>query len=273
MPVITEWHREGEDVSVSFQKTDEWAILISTVKNCIIVPTYNERENIGGIIEKVFSILPGISLFVVDDNSPDGTAEHVRELQKKYPQLMLLVRNQKSGLGSAYRDTFRQVLPDSELERIIIMDGDGSHDPGYIPEMLELSNADTVIIGSRYVTGGGTENWELWRRILSRAGNKYSRVIAGLPIHDCTAGFMCIPAAYLRRISIEQLHVSGYAFLIELKYMLSQAGASFKEIPIIFANRYRGASKISNHIISEGVITPWLLRFKKIGSDMVRIVQ
>jgi dolichol-phosphate mannosyltransferase len=233
------------------------------MKQCFIIPTYNEAENIRGLLERIIELFPDAGAFVVDDNSPDGTADIVRGLQGTYPNLRLLVRPAKEGLGTAYLEAFGHVLQEPDLEHVIMMDADGSHDPASARELIRQSGSDAVVIGSRYVAGGRTENWELWRRLLSRAGNAYSRIVAGLPVRDCTSGFLCIPAPYLRKISARRMHASGYAFLIELKFALLRAGATLKEVPITFANRSKGASKISSHIISEGVAAPWLIRFRR----------
>jgi len=232
------------------------------MKIAVVIPTYNERENIKSLFERIFSYLPDSTILIVDDNSPDGTAGVVRELQKNDKRIFLLNREKKDGLGSAYRDGFRYLFSLGTFDKIVMMDGDGSHDPSYLPQMVAGGDPGLVTLGSRYVKGGGTENWEFWRRMLSYWGNFYSRLITGLPIKDCTAGFHCIGTKLLSRLPLDKFHASGYAFLIELKYYLWEEGAKFREVPIVFANRESGASKMSNHIIREGIITPWRLRLK-----------
>ena len=233
------------------------------MKQVIILPTYNERANIGVIIPLLFSTVPGISVLVADDNSPDGTAQVVKELQHTYKNLSLIFRPEKNGLGRAYLNAFDHVLKDLGVKNIIMMDADLSHSPKYLPEMLERSKKYTVVTGSRYVRGGATVGWELWRRVLSFFGNLYCRSITRLPMHDCTAGFNVISAELLRKIDFSKMDMSGYAFIMELKYLLYKAGATFYEVPITFVNRVGGESKMSSHIISEGILAPWKMILKK----------
>ncbi len=239
------------------------------MKDVVVVPTYNERENIRELIPKLFSLLPTVHCMVVDDNSPDGTADQVREFMKTYPNLRLLSRERKEGLGKAYLHAFRTLLDDGTVERIIIMDADFSHDMRDIPIMLKKSvNAD-MVIGSRYISGGQIEGWELWRKLLSRFGNYYCHFITGMPIYDATSGFNLILAPALRKIDLTSFDSSGYSFQIELKYRLWKNGARLQELPIKFHNRREGESKISNHIVGEGLVTPWKLRFGKGRQDSV----
>lgn len=230
------------------------------MEDLIVIPTYNEKDNIEGIVSAIFKIAPGIKILVVDDNSPDKTSEVVKSLQSEYPNLSLFERPRKEGLGRAYLDAFRLILKDNLAEHIIMMDADFSHDPKYLPEMLETAKNFDVVIGSRYVRGGGTVGWEAWRRFLSKFGNLYSRMVMGMPIFDCTGGFNLIKTDFLRKIDLSSVAMSGYAFQIELKYLLWRTGARFKEIPIIFKNRLNGESKISNHIIKEGILAPWKIK-------------
>lgn len=230
------------------------------MEDLIVIPTYNEKDNIEGIVSAIFKIAPGIKILVVDDNSPDKTSEVVKSLQSEYPNLSLFERPRKEGLGRAYLDAFRLILKDNLAEHIIMMDADFSHDPKYLPEMLETAKNFDVVIGSRYVRGGGTVGWEAWRRFLSKFGNLYSRMVTGMPIFDCTGGFNLIKTDFLRKIDLSSVAMSGYAFQIELKYLLWRTGARFKEIPIIFKNRLNGESKISNHIIREGILAPWKIK-------------
>ena len=233
------------------------------MKNVIILPTYNERENIGNIIPMIFSVVPDIYILVADDNSPDGTADVVKDLQKKYPNLSLISRPKKNGLGRAYINAFNYVLKDHDIRSVIMMDADLSHQPKFLPEMLEKSREFSVVIGSRYVLGGGTVGWELWRRALSYFGNFYCRTITRMPINDCTTGFNVINADLLRKIDLSRVDMSGYAFIMELKYNLYLAGARFYEVPIIFMNRVGGESKMSSHIINEGILAPWKMIINK----------
>ena len=232
------------------------------MKNVIIIPTYNERENVSRVVGDIFNILPEVYILIVDDSSPDKTYEKVAELQKKYDHLSLLQRKKKEGLGRAYIDAFKHVLKDEEVENVIMMDADYSHDPKYLPQLLDAAKEFDVVMGSRYTVGGRTEGWILWRRLLSKFGNIYARVITKMPIFDCTGGFNLIKTDILKKIDLSQIDVSGYAFLIELKYLLWRAGAQFKEIPIILKNRTHGESKLCGHIVHEGIVAPWKIRSK-----------
>ena len=230
------------------------------MKNVVIVPTYNERENIVRLVPEIFKYLSDFDVLVVDDNSPDGTAGEVENLRKKFPRLSLLVRERKEGLGKAYADAFARVLSGENIGKIVTMDADFSHDPRHLPELFKAAGTqDAVIIGSRYVAGGGIEGWEWWRRALSRGGNFYFRLISRLPARDCTSGFMAIPASLLRKADFAKTDSSGYAFLMELKYLLWRAGGKLRETPIVFRERKTGESKISGRIVLEGVMAPWKL--------------
>lgn len=231
------------------------------MKYTVITPTYNEAANIGTLVAEVFKHTPEVSILVVDDNSPDGTADVVRKLQPQYPNLSLFLREKKEGLGKAYISAFKRVLHDTDA--VIMMDADLSHHPEYLPTLIAAGKTADVVVGSRYVPGGATQGWELWRRLLSRWGNWYARTVTGLPVHDCTAGFMLIRADVLKKVDFDAFDLSGYAFLIELKYMLWKAGARMTQVPIVFRNRVGGESKISSHIINEGILAPWKMVFKK----------
>lgn len=231
--------------------------------NCtVIIPTYNEREDIEALIIMIQNVAPTVRVLVVDDNSPDKTYEIVERIHKHNPLVSLLLRKKKEGLGKAYTDAFQHVLDDGWTEAIITMDADFSHDPAYIPSMIQLSTEYDLVVGSRYISGGGTSGWETWRRMLSKYGNIYARTIMGLSLYDCTAGFNLIKTSYLRKVDFSRIDMSGYAFQMESKYMLIKAGARFVEIPIIFKNRVHGESKISNSIIREGILAPWRIRRK-----------
>ena len=244
-------------------QSPKYFIIHTRMRSTIIIPTYNEFENIQVIIPRIFDIVPDTSVLVVDDNSPDGTKEAVNDLKRKYPNLSLLSRSRKEGLGKAYTDAFKEVLKDVP-DIIIMMDADLSHDPKYLLEMMRQARLFDLVIGSRYVQGGATVGWELWRKALSFFGNLYARLVTNLPAYDLTAGFNCINVAYLQKVNLESIDSSGYAFQIELKYLLRKAGAKLVEIPITFVNRTGGESKISNHIISEGIMAPWKILWKTI---------
>ena len=232
------------------------------MKDIIIIPTYNEKENVEYLIHKIFSIVPDAWVTVVDDNSPDLTADIIKYLINKYTQLNLIQREKKEGLGKAYTFAFKHILKDKDIHSIIMMDADLSHNPESLPEMIRQSRSFDCVIGSRYVKGGCIAGWELWRKSLSFLGNIYCRIITQLSIKDCTGGFNLINANTLRKVDLDSMNSSGYAFLIELKFMLNKSGATFKEIPITFKSRVGGESKISSHIIKEGIIAPWRMMWK-----------
>jgi dolichol-phosphate mannosyltransferase len=233
------------------------------MKDVIIIPTYNEKENIGNLIDLIYKTVPEVYVVVADDSSPDGTGAVVENLKYIYPKVSLITRDKKDGLGRAYVNAFKKVLKEDSVRNIVMMDADFSHDPVYLLEMLKKSRNFSVVIGSRYVDGGKTVGWELWRRILSSFGNLYCRSITGLPIRDCTGGFNVISAKLLRKIDFAKLDMSGYAFIMQLKYLLHKNGATFYEVPIIFKNRRSGETKISGHIISEGLLAPVKMLWKK----------
>ncbi len=233
------------------------------MREVVVIPTYNERENIKVLIPLIFQTIPGIGVVVADDNSPDSTGKVVLDLKYKYPNLSLITRENKGGLGGAYTNAFREVLKDLDVKTIVMMDADMSHDPKYLTQMIKESDKYNVVVGSRYVEEGKTVGWELWRRVLSFFGNLYCRTITGLPIKDCTGGFNVISADSLRKIDFSKMDMSGYAFIMEIKYLLYKSGASFFEVPIIFVNRVGGESKISSHIISEGILAPWKIKLSK----------
>lgn len=240
-------------------------------RHCLILlPTYNEKHNVKIIIPKIFSLLPEINILVIDDNSPDKTSEVVAELMLKYKNLHILKRQNKTGLGDAYKDGMKKVLMEENIKYIITMDADGSHSPEYLKEFLvEINNYD-LIIGSRYVNGGGTENWELWRKKLSSFGNFYAKLLTGMKINDFTAGFMCIRKEFLAKVDFDKIDSSGYSFLIELKYSLIKLlGARVKEVPIIFERRLEGESKISKKIVIEGLLTLWRLLLKRLAKKFI----
>ncbi len=233
------------------------------MKDIIVIPTYNEKENIQRLIPLIFQTIPGVNVVVADDSSPDGTGQEVLDLKYKYPNLDLITRKDKNGLGKAYIYAFKEILKDSSVKRIVMMDADFSHDPKYLVSMFKNSENYSVVIGSRYIVGGKTEGWELWRRMLSFFGNFYCRTITGMPIMDCTGGFNVIHADLLRKIDFSKMDMSGYAFIMEIKYLLYKAGGTFFEVPITFVNRVGGESKISGHIISEGIVAPWKIKLTK----------
>jgi len=232
-------------------------------KTIILIPTYNEKENVSALAEAIFGLYPEIPVLVLDDNSPDGTAEAVTKKREQFPNFFVHGRTGTRGFGRSYLDGFNKVLNDGRYDTVVMMDADFSHDPKEIGEMVKkLSQAD-VVNGSRYIEGGKIENWSWRRKVLSRFANWYVRKILGTPIKDMTTGFMCLRKEILRSLDLNSIHSDGYAFLVEIKYRLHKNGFSFIEYPITFRERREGQSKMSSKVIWESVWLPWKLRFKK----------
>lgn len=234
-------------------------------KNVIVIPTYNEKDNISILLEKIFNLIPSIYVMVVDDNSPDKTWQLIENLKSRYPHLSLLKRDEKEGLGKAYIAGFKKILENPDWKNIVMMDADLSHEPKYLPEMLRLAQNFDLVIGCRYMLGGGvTKKWEIWRRFLSAAGNLYLRIIFGkYPIRDWTTGYNVIKISALKKINFDFLNPKGYAFISSLKYYLAKSGATIKESPIFFEERNGGESKMTSSIIREGIIAPWKILLRE----------
>lgn len=229
------------------------------MKTVIVIPTYNESLNIEELIRQIFRNVPETSVIVVDDNSPDGTARIVENLQKEFNKLELHPRSQKLGIGSAYLEGYAKAIRDN-VDAVLTMDADFSHDPRYLPEIFQALEHADLVIGSRYISGGRTEGWSLWRRFLSKYGNMYYRTITRAPIRDCSGGFNAVRIAMLKKIDLAQLaRFKGYSWQMAFRFFLWKSGARIKEIPILFRNRTKGQSKLSNQIIREALITPWRL--------------
>jgi dolichol-phosphate mannosyltransferase len=229
------------------------------VRVLVIVPTYNEVDNVATVIEATGRALPEASVLVIDDGSPDGTAERVETLQADWPELHLLRRSEKSGLGSAYRAGFAWGLAHG-YDVMVEMDADGSHDPGALPDLIApIARGHEVSIGSRYVPGGSIPKWKFHRYLLSKGGNTYASRVLGLGVADSTAGFRAYAATVLSRIALDRVRAEGYGFQIEMTYRARQAGASIVEIPIRFVDREVGESKMSSAIVVEalGLVTWW----------------
>jgi dolichol-phosphate mannosyltransferase len=228
----------------------------------IVVPTYNERDNVRGIAGRLLAALPGAELLFVDDNSPDGTGALLDELAAAEPRLHVMHRAGKLGLGTAYVEGFGWGLARG-YAYLIEMDADGSHDPRYLPQMVALAeDGADVVVGSRYVPGGGTENWSLGRKILSRGGSFYARTILGVGLRDVTAGFVCWRRAALEAIDLPTITSNGYSFQIEMKYRAVRKQLRVVETPIIFADRRVGQSKMSRAIVAEALLQVWRLRLR-----------
>jgi dolichol-phosphate mannosyltransferase len=224
----------------------------------IVIPTYNERENIAEVIGRVLSQPVALDVLVVDDNSPDGTAEIVTELGRSDPRIKLLKRPGKQGLGTAYIAGFRYALANG-YEFIFEMDADSSHDPNEIPNFLIAAREAHLVIGSRYINGVNVVNWPLRRLLLSYFASIYARVITGLPVRDTTGGYKCFRRVVLESINLDRIHAGGYGFQIEMNWRTWMAGFIIKEIPIIFVDRTVGKSKMSKAIVREAVILVWKL--------------
>jgi dolichol-phosphate mannosyltransferase len=226
----------------------------------VIIPTYNERDNVEPITRAALAADDRIDVLVVDDNSPDGTGELADQLAAKEPRIQVLHRAKKEGLGRAYLHAFAWGL-EHGYEYLIEMDADFSHDPKYLPTMLDAAeHGADLVIGSRYVRGGGTVNWGPGRKIISRGGSLYARTILGVGIRDLTAGFQCFRRAVLQAIDLGAVKSTGYAFQIELKYRALKAGFRLEEIPIIFEDRRVGQSKMSRKIFVEALTMVWKLK-------------
>ena len=230
------------------------------MEKLVIVPTYNELENIEELLTKVLALPYDLHILIVDDNSPDGTANVVKEWQKKTDRVHLLQRPGKMGLGSAYRDGFRYALANG-AEYIFEMDCDFSHDPAAIAEFLKAADDADIVVGSRYLHGVTVVNWPLSRLILSYSANVYSRIITGLPLRDGTGGFKCFRRRALQGISLDKVESEGYSFQIEMSFRCWKRGFRIKEIPIIFVDRRAGVSKMNKKIIWEAAGMVWKLRF------------
>ena len=225
----------------------------------VVMPTYNERENVAAVLQAVRASVPSADILVVDDNSPDGTAMIVNETGESLGRIDLLQRPGKQGLGSAYRQGFSLAL-DRGYDVIVSMDVDFSHDPAVLPEMLRLIDAGAdAVIGSRYVPGGATVDWPVHRRVLSRWGNRYTSLVLGLQIRDCTSGYRAYRADALAEIDPSSTTAEGYAFLTELMRRLVRSGRRVMETPIVFTDRRYGTSKMSSRIVAESMllVTRW----------------
>ncbi len=240
---------------------------MDTDKNVIIIPTYNEKENISNIIHALFELEKKFDILVIDDNSPDGTANIVKELMQEEPfkdHLFILERSGKLGLGTAYIMGFKWAL-EHQYEYIFEMDADFSHDPKDVPRLLAACQEEghDMAIGSRYITGVNVVNWPMERVLMSYYASKYVRIVTGIPIRDTTAGFVCYNRKVLEAIDLDAIRFKGYAFQIEMKYTAYKIGFKIKEVPVIFINRRLGTSKMSSSIFGEAVWGVIQLRLSK----------
>jgi dolichol-phosphate mannosyltransferase len=232
------------------------------MRTLIVVPTYNEIENIKTLLDAVLASSPAhVEILVVDDGSPDGTGQLVESIAAQNPRVHVLHRQKKMGLGTAYVAGFQWGLARG-FEALVEMDADFSHDPKYLPRMFELLATHDVVMGSRYVRGGGTVNWGLGRQFISRGGSLYSRMILGAPIRDFTGGFNGWRRAVLEAVDLPTLRSDGYSFQIELKYRAFCRGFRMTEFPIVFEDRKVGKSKMSKKIVIEALGRVWSFRFR-----------
>jgi dolichol-phosphate mannosyltransferase len=238
----------------------------NVVKSLIAIPTYSERENIVGLIEDIQRVVPTTDILVIDDNSPDGTGEVVDELSARLPQVKALHRPTKLGLGTAYVRGFQYAI-ENGYELVFEMDADFSHDPRYLPDILNAAQNADLVIGSRYVPGGGTANWSALRKFVSGGGNAFARTVLGIPIHDCTGGFRCYRTAALRTVDLSLIRAQGYAFQVEMAYIFWKRGYQVREVPIIFEDRRVGKSKMSRKIFVEAFL--WVMRTRLLGDPAV----
>lgn len=229
------------------------------MQTLIIIPTYNEIENIQRLTTRILSIMPKTDILIIDDNSPDGTGELVERLSQKEKRIKVIHRAAKSGLGSAYIQGFKYAL-DNSYDFIFEMDADFSHDPSYLIDFLKHAPEYNLILGSRYIKGGGITDWGILRRLLSYLANFYARLILGLSYRDLTGGFKCYSKDALKNLDIDSIISEGYVFQIETTYRAHRKGFTIKEIPIVFKGRGKGKSKISRRICLEAIWKVPLLR-------------
>ena len=236
-------------------------------KALVIIPTYNERDNIGKVLEPVLGVADRIEVLIVDDNSPDGTGELADNIAASNPRVHVLHRKGKLGLGSAYREGFRYAL-EHEYELVFEMDADFSHDPRYLPDFFEAIKDNDLVIGSRYVSGVNVVNWPMRRLLLSYGASFYTRAITGMPIRDPTGGFKCFRRRVLESLDLNRISSDGYSFQIEVNFKVWRKKFRIKEIPIVFVDRHSGTSKMSRRIVFEAV---WMVWWLKIQSLLGRI--
>jgi dolichol-phosphate mannosyltransferase len=233
------------------------------MKTLVIIPTYNELNNIQKLLPEILENYPELNLLVVDDNSPDGTANFIEEYSKKDSRVHLIKRTGKLGLGTAYVTGFKYALINN-YDAIIQMDADFSHDPKEIKNFLELIKIYDIVIGSRYIFGVRVINWPIRRLLLSYFANLYTRIITGLPVKDGTGGYKCIRKEVLQSIDLDKIHSNGYSFQIEINFLAWKKNFKLTEMPIVFVDRVKGSSKMSKKIVYEAVFMVWKLRIKSI---------
>lgn len=229
----------------------------------VVIPTYNEKDNIERLVKTILDLGIGLHVLIVDDNSPDGTGKMADKLARDFNVVHVIHRSGKMGLGSAYRMGFKYAL-DKGAPLVFEMDADFSHDPKYLPLFLEKMKEYDVVVGSRYLNGVSVVNWSMGRLILSYGANVYTRLITGLRLTDCTGGFKCFRRGVLEAINLDKIRSDGYSFQIEMNYHCIDKGFSIGEIPIIFIDRSAGSSKMSRKVVREAVVMVWRLRIGSI---------
>jgi len=230
------------------------------VESVILIPTYNEKENIATVIDKLNALNLDLDILVIDDSSPDGTAQIVKELQKNNKRLFIIERPGKLGLGTAYVKGFHWAL-EKGYQYVLEMDADLSHNPDDVPRLIEAcKNGADLAIGSRYSEGVNVVNWPIKRLLLSYGANKYTRIVTGMPVKDTTAGFKCFNQEVLKAIDLSKVKSSGYSFQIEMNFRAWKKGFKITEVPIIFIERSEGCSKMSKSIVYEAVFMVWKLK-------------
>ncbi len=237
---------------------------ISSQRKLIVIPTYNEISNVGRILKRIFALeVQNLEVLIVDDNSPDGTADAVREFQEKEKRVHLMQRSGKLGLGTAYVEGFRFAI-ENKFDLIFEMDADLSHNPRDISRILaEIGDYD-LVVGSRYIKGVNVVNWPMSRLILSTFANWYTRKITGMPLKDCTSGFKCFRRRVLESIDLDKIRSDGYSFQIELHFLAWKKEFRIKELPIIFIDRESGSSKMSRKVMFEAAWMVWRLKFQSL---------
>lgn len=233
------------------------------MKTMVVVPTYNEKQNLSQLAPRVLATVPDVLLLVVDDASPDGTGKLADELAGRDPRIHVIHRPRKMGLGSAYVDGFKHALA-TDAGLIVQMDADFSHDPGVIPQLVEKAADYDVVLGSRYISGANVVNWPLRRLFLSYFANVYTRIVTGLPLRDSTGGYKCFRRTVLEAIDLDAIRSDGYSFQIEVNFRCWRRGFSMLEIPIVFVDRHAGTSKMSRRIVWEAMWLVWRLRLERI---------
>ena len=229
-------------------------------RTLIVVPTYNERVNVAALIPQLLNVAPTADVMLIDDNSPDETADQAEQLFAVHPRFSVIRRESDRGYGRSLLEGYRAAV-DRNYGRLVQLDADFSHDPVIVPQLIEATRRADVAIGSRYCTGGSVSNWPLRRRLLSRFANRYVRTITGLTVRDSTSGFRCYTYRALQILLKAPTASEGYAFLVETTFRAQRAGLQIAEVPITFVDRREGQSKMSRKIIFESMLKPWRLRF------------